>query len=388
MRAERVLRSFRAPDERPAQDRAWEVVRSAYQPRSALARRPLYRRRVAALAVGVALVGGFALSPAGATVGRLITRALGVQPSARALFALPAPGRLLVSGRAGTWTVASDGAVRRIGRWTQASWSPHGLYLAAATSDELAAVNPRGTVEWLLRRPRISDPRWYSPTGYRLAYLSGRDLRVVAGDGSADHFLAGPVAPVAPAWRPDHSFQLAYMSAGGVLTVRDGDSGQMIWSTRPRAVIKALAWSADGQRLLAMSPSAAFIYNASGRLLSRRAAPPGAPIVDAMLSPDGSRLALVLGGSGGAVVTENAAARHPAARRELSGVGLGQVAWSPDGRWLLVSWPAANQWVFIRVLGAPRISAVSRITQQFSSGTRGRLPGLEGWCCTAAGAAG
>ena len=53
-----------------------------------------------------------------------------------------------------------------------------------------------------------------------------------------------------------------------------------------------------------------------------------------------------------------------------------------------LSWPAANQWVFIRVLGTPRIAAVSRIRQQFSAQPRGGFPKLDGWCCTAYGAAG
>jgi hypothetical protein len=66
------------------------------------------------------------------------------------------------------------------------------------------------------------------------------------------------------------------------------------------------------------------------------------------------------------------------------------VDWSPDGDWLLVSWPRANQWVFDRVVGSPpRIMAVSRISQQFAP--RGAGPGfptLAGWCCTASGTAG
>jgi hypothetical protein len=64
------------------------------------------------------------------------------------------------------------------------------------------------------------------------------------------------------------------------------------------------------------------------------------------------------------------------------------VTWSPDGHWLLITWPAANQWVFVRVVASPRISAVSRIAQQFSAGTRSTFPQLEGWCCGAGGAAG
>jgi hypothetical protein len=52
-----------------------------------------------------------------------------------------------------------------------------------------------------------------------------------------------------------------------------------------------------------------------------------------------------------------------------------QVTQSPDGRWLLVSWPTANQWVFLR-LHPRRIVGVARIAQQFGRGAR-----VAGWCC-------
>jgi hypothetical protein len=75
-------------------------------------------------------------------------------------------------------------------------------------------------------------------------------------------------------------------------------------------------------------------------------------------------------------------------RQLLAGGGVGAVSWSPDGRWLLVAWPAADQWVFVRVAGAPRMAAVSRIAQQFSSkGLAKPFPQLEGWCCTVRGSA-
>jgi hypothetical protein len=57
-----------------------------------------------------------------------------------------------------------------------------------------------------------------------------------------------------------------------------------------------------------------------------------------------------------------------------SGV-LSQLVSSPDGRWLLLAWPTANQWVFVR-LQPRKIVGVSRVTQQF-----GRSATIQGWCC-------
>jgi hypothetical protein len=383
----RALTRVRAPDEPGAEERAWAVVRSAYHERAPWQRRSSHRWPVLGFAA-VVLVGALALSPAGATVGRLITRALGVQHVAPALFSLPAPGRLLVSGAGGTWTVATDGSTRRLGPWTQASWSPHGLYVTVASGNQLAAVNPHGTPQWTLAQPAVSDPRWYPPTGYRIAYLSGENLRVVAGDGTGDHLLAARVANVAPAWRPAHPYQLTYVSGPGRVVVRDGDTGRVLWSADPGAAIDQLGWSADGRRLVALSATVVRVYTASGALSSSVALPRAAPAIDGALSPDGHALALVLGGTGSEIEVVYLDLPHPAPRHVLPGVGLRQVDWSPDGDWLLVSWPAADQWVFVRVTGAPRIAAVSRIAQQFSAGTNQGFPQIDGWCCTARGAAG
>jgi WD40 repeat protein len=114
---------------------------------------------------------------------------------------------------------------------------------------------------------------------------------------------------------------------------------------------------------------------------------PGAPIGDAALSPDGRRLALVLGGD--RVVIVRAGAASSPVRPLLAVAGLRELSWSPNGRWLLASLPAADQWVFVRALGPPRVAAVGRIAQQFSSGgSAGSFPRLEGWCCTVQGPAG
>lgn len=385
MNAKRALSRVRPPDESGAEERAWTVVRSAYQLAAPQARRQTFRRPVGALVVAMAVAGATALSPAGATVSRLVDRAFGIPHAARALVSLPAPGRLLVSGSEGTWIVAASGSARRVGPWRQASWSPHGLYLTVTAHNELATVNTQGALQWKLVRPHVSDPRWYSPSGYRVAYLSGNELRVVAGNGTGDQLLASPVAHVAPAWRPDHPYQLAYVTAGGELVLRDSTTGAKLWSAPRRGRIRELAWSATGERLLALSPTGLRVYAADGQLLFTRA--PGGPITDGAISPDGGQLAIVTGGADGAVTLYGRAAGRTHARRVLAGVNLGLVTWSPNGRWLLISWPAADQWVFVRASGQPQIAAVSHIAQQFSNVIPStHMPRLEGWCCDAPGA--
>ena len=115
MNAQRTLSRFRAPEEAAAQERTWSVVRDAYQTRERVQRRRSRGRLLLVPAIAIALA-AVTLSPAGATVGRWIRHALGVPHAAPALFRLPAPGSVLVSGAGGTWTVAADGTSRRLGR--------------------------------------------------------------------------------------------------------------------------------------------------------------------------------------------------------------------------------------------------------------------------------
>jgi Tol biopolymer transport system component len=261
------------------------------------------------------------------------------------------------------------------------------LFVAVAASDRLAAVDPRGNVRWAVARPGVSDPSWFPPTGYRVAYLSSDTLRVIAGDGTGDHLLATRVARVAPAWRPYHAYQLAYVTGRGRLVVRDADTGLVLWSVVTHERPRELMWSSDGARLVVLSATAARTYAGNGAPRTTMTLSHSAPATDGALSPDGRKLALILGGD--EVVVTNSAAAKPSTRQLLAGSGLRELSWSPNGRWLIVAWPAADQWVFLRVGGTPRVAAVARIAQQFSDRpSASAFPRLEGWCCTARGPAG
>src|SRR5204863_4672938 len=161
--SERALKRLLAatPADREAEERAWEIVRASYGDRQPVLRPAPARLRPALVLAAVAVAAAAAaLSPPGRAVVNAVRRTIGIQHAAPALFRLPAPGRLLVSGPGGTWVVAADGSKRRLGDYAQAAWSPHGLFVVAASANELAALEPSDRVHWTLARPHIGFPRW------------------------------------------------------------------------------------------------------------------------------------------------------------------------------------------------------------------------------------
>jgi hypothetical protein len=59
------------------------------------------------------------------------------------------------------------------------------------------------------------------------------------------------------------------------------------------------------------------------------------------------------------------------------------LAWSIDGRVLVLGLPGADQWLFVRPGAAARLQAVERIRQQFTGETAprtGAFPRPVGWC--------
>src|SRR5262249_31924555 len=149
-------------------------------------------------------------SPGRAVLHRL-RETVGVEKAQPTLFSLPAKGRLLISSDAGVWVVHADGSKRLLGRYAEASWSPHGRFVVAARRNELAALEANGRVHWTLARPRVRRPRWTgSNADTRIAYADQMGVRVVAGDGTGDRLVAAGGGPLA--WRPGSEFELAYVA--------------------------------------------------------------------------------------------------------------------------------------------------------------------------------
>jgi DNA-binding beta-propeller fold protein YncE len=91
MNARRALGRFRAPDEQEAEDRAWGAVRAAYRERELPAPSKLLRGPVAAGAATVLIAGAGLLSPAGASVGRLVSRVFAISHPTRTVSTARAP---------------------------------------------------------------------------------------------------------------------------------------------------------------------------------------------------------------------------------------------------------------------------------------------------------
>jgi hypothetical protein len=308
------------PPPEGAEERAWQVVRSAYEERTPSPRGRNVWRPVLVL-VAVAVAAGVVASPPGQAVLDSIREAVGIERAQPALFSLPAPGPLLVESADGVWVVQGDGSKRRLGGWREGSWSPFGRFVVVARANELAALEPDGDVRWSLARPNVRFPRWAGDRiDTRIAYLSGTSLRVIAGDGTGDRLLRRNVGAVAPAWLPGEGFRLAYTDRAGRTVVVDADTGSVV--------------------------------RGGG-------APPPA---DPMIRRRGASSEVVVDG-----------------RVAFRGTGeFRDAVRSPDGRWLLVTWPTADQWVFVRLVGKRTIVAVSSITAQFGGGA---FPRIAGWCC-------
>jgi hypothetical protein len=304
---------FEAPHEREAEERAWEVVGAAYESRVPVTWPRRHARPLVAGAIVAAAVAA-ALSPPGRSVVRSLRKAVGVEHAKMELFSLPAPGRLLLTGPGGTWIVNADGSRRRLGSYRDAAFSPHGLFVAVTRQNELAALDPKGNVRWTLPRRSPRFPAWTGTvTDTRIAYLSGGKLHIVAGDGTGDRAVA-KAAPYPPTWMP-------------------------------------------GRKVLFWTGSEFMVYNANtGRTRRLRN---HQLVNDPAIERRAGQSGVVFHG-----------------RIVFRGTGVfDRVVPSPNRRWLLVSWPTANQWVFVR-LHPRKIVGVSRISSQF-----GGFPHVSGWCC-------
>jgi len=392
-----LLHEAPVPAADDAERRGLRVATAAFDRRQR-ATRPVLPRLAVALAAAT-LLAALLLTPAGAAVRDWIDDVFtaGVQDAEPALTEVPGGGRLLVDSAEGPWVVQPDGSRRLLGDYAEATWSPRGLFVAAASGHALSAVEPDGTVRWSLSAADpVADPLW-SPSGFRIAYRAGQALRVVAGDGVGDSLLDRGVAPVPAVWSPQGPHLLAYLDDRGGLRVVNADSGQTVGSAKTPAGTAGLDWAADGSQLLTATRRSLLLRDVGvGKLVDELAfgptrsipLPPGATVSDASFSPRGKTIAVLLGlpARGARPPRSELALIDPAddsLRPLFTAPGrLPDLTWSPDGRRLLIPWPDADQWLFIPVGGGGRVRAIGGISAEFAPGAQNAaFPQIEGWCC-------
>lgn len=389
----RQLERIEIPGEHESRERSWAVVRAAYAEREPQPRQRSWKP--AAVLVGAAALLAAALTPAGRAVLDEVQEAVlptRVERVERSLFSLPAPGRLLVvsAERGGVWVVRSDGSRRRLGDYVDARWSPFGNFVLATQPDRLVALTPAGEERWSLARRNVGLAAWGgSRTDTRIAYTARGGLHVVGGDGTKDRVLApdpdlGPIA-----WRPGARFQLAYLSASE-LRLQDADTGRVRWRANagsPFAPL-ALSWSADGERVAVVFEREIVVFDSRGRKL-QRVEFLRSDISAAAFAPAGHVLGVLLRAPGTVTASTRASVRLVDAdtgsrgRELFTGRGdFRELAWSPDGRYVLVAWRSADRWLFVN--RATRYAvAVENISAQFPR-PDGRPPLLfvtDRWCC-------
>jgi dipeptidyl aminopeptidase/acylaminoacyl peptidase len=411
-RLKKLVSDQPAPDESEAIERGWRVVGAGFDQSEPVARpRPRGLGRLVVAGTAACALVGAAFTPPGEAVADWLEDA--IRPAAETApppLRLPAEGRLLVN-TSGPWIVQQDGSKRLLGRYEDAAWSPSGRFVVASRGRQVIALEPGGRVRWTLDANRpVSGARW-APSGYRIAYLAGRrsgyelpppapggtgppqSLRVVAGDGTGDRLARSRVAEVAPAWRPGLTHVLAYAEVRGEIVVADTDTGKALWRADAARPVRQLAWSADGQRLIALSRREVQIFDARGELMSVVSARPHEPrplavyMRDLAFARRGHRFALIRvnsSGTGSEVVTLAAERRPGQPRRVFSAPGaITAIEWSPDGEWLLVAWDGADQWIFVRTTGRREVRTVGGLADRFDAGSGPELPRVTGWCCAA-----
>jgi hypothetical protein len=392
-RVRSALLELEAPDETMAEERARQVVEAAYDGHLPSARRSRTPLRAGIAVLAAVVIAGFALTPAGADVREWIADTIdspGEEDAEPRLTSLPTPGSVLVDAPNGAWIIREDGSKRHLGDYDRATWSPNGRFVGVADGSELRAIDPAGNFRWSIEAGApVTAIDWSSDEGFRVAYIAGGALRVVTGDGVTESAV-GFAADVPPAWQPESDpasaiHRLTYVDRDNQVMNVATDSGKVLWRTQKySAPVRSLEWSADGERLLVVAGDFATIQNADGGTFLK--GPIATGVEHASISPDGSEVAVVSSGPRGtelSLYSETAPVRRLySSGRQNPDARFGPPVFSPDGEWILLPWPEADQWLFVNTKDE-RVTAIADIARQFDANSKGKagFPDVAGWCC-------
>ena len=376
------------PGERDARERGWSVIcgrlrrrRSGLVPPRAL--RPLALARGRRRCPGGARPWPSARpEPAWAT-GSSSASTRAPDTATPAFAGLPAAAGVLLWARGGSLgrppgrLVSAAWAPSR-----EAGWSPRGKFVIGVRGRRLVAVDPdrRRCAGPSRARGRCTHPAWSGGDGYRVAYLEGDDAARRRGETArATGCSGGRRRRSRPPGGPGGRWVLSYAGAGGLIETVDVDTGRRALGAPYRAQAGLRAGLDPGRRggwwrssrTACGSTTAAGAPWPPGPLPRARGRSPSIPAA-------GGRRSRRAGG---------AAPRFSACPCERSGAarslfdGFGRVdglAWSPDGRRLLLAWRDADQWLLL----GPRRQVQRALARSAASWAPGRAsPRIAGWCC-------
>ncbi len=379
------LREQPLPGEAEAAARTWPVVEAALAERQPPGRRHRAPLRLAIVIALLVLALATTLSPAGAWIRDRFDSEPHRSPPAFA--ALPKGGSVLAISRSGAYAISPNGSTQGLGSFRQAGWSPRGKHVVGVNGRRLIAVTPTGDLKWTLAEPhRVSHPAWSTDEGFAVAYLERSNLRVVAGNGDpvTNRRVRGGAAAVTPAWLPHSDRVLAYATKRGAIETVDVDTGRTSWRTRPAAagpedpadMPRALAWSQDGRRLVVLLSRSVAVLDGAGRVV--RTIPLPGVGRELAVHPSGAKAAVIVSGRGQMRVLEvRLGGRRPGGSRELFQGDVDGLAWSQNGRRLLLGWRGAGQWLLLGP--GSRIRSLHDVSREL--GAPGGFPRVAGWCC-------
>ncbi len=183
---------------------------------------------------------------------------------------------------------------------------------------------------------------------------------------------------MAPAWSPTHRFAVTYVSGSSTVVLRSAD-GHVLWRRQVDVLPAALQWSTDGSLLAVRSAHRIVVLDRAGRL-RRTISSLGSLLTASAFKPGTHSLAVVARAPTRTELRLVDVDQPGRSRLLFAGPGVfGDIVWSPDATTVLVDWPTANQWVFLRGQAVHAVAIGAEFPR--SDDVRPRLLVAERWCC-------